>query len=603
MPTALPPRPDLAQLRRRAKELRDSAHISLATAQLRVAREYGFASWPKLKAAVEGPAVRLRRAAEIGDAATVAAVLAEDPAAATAPDDELGWPPLLHLAYSRRRSGGVGSGVESAVDRRAAMVETARLLLDAGADPASNNGGRPGFDYRSALHGSVVSGQPGLTALLLERGAPAGDRITVREAAERGDADSVRRLLDHGATVRGTWALEAAVHNGHAEAVRLLLEAEQRETGRPAGERAGSLLADAAGCSPDVVAVLLDAGADPAARDDDGMSAVRRATRAGYPEVAAALVERGAPDDTTVFDQLLGACRRGDRVAARSWLAADPGLMESLSEADRAAIVDVAQRAPTADPVGLMLEIGFPVGARNENGETPLHAAAYAGKAETVRLLLDAGAEVDALDTAFEATPLAFATVGSGEAGGGAGDWAGTVQALLDAGASRDGVWVEGKPPSDEVAALLRRAGVPAPAAAGSARLNAVPEEAVADGSATIVGGGELRELAEALLAAYEQRDIDGFGALLSPDVHWGAGPVGCTNKAQVLTWYQAAFGGGIRVVIDAVEVLDDRIVVDLRWGRQPADARPVALEPRRQIFHVRDGEIVEITGAPTGPS
>ncbi|HKN97493.1 MAG TPA: hypothetical protein VJX10_10285, partial [Pseudonocardiaceae bacterium] len=70
MSRALPDRPDLAQLRRQAKELRDAARggdadavarfarqhrpdaVSLAAAQLVIAREHGFSSWPTLKAAV-----------------------------------------------------------------------------------------------------------------------------------------------------------------------------------------------------------------------------------------------------------------------------------------------------------------------------------------------------------------------------------------------------------------------------------------------------------------------------------------------------------------------------------------------------------------------
>lgn len=92
MPRALPPRPDLEQLKTQAKELlkasrmRDtqallrieqllpdrSAAAKLADAQLVIAREYGFASWPKLKhhvqalasqqpMAEERPAVKPRR--------------------------------------------------------------------------------------------------------------------------------------------------------------------------------------------------------------------------------------------------------------------------------------------------------------------------------------------------------------------------------------------------------------------------------------------------------------------------------------------------------------------------------------------------------------
>src|ERR1051326_7803068 len=74
MPT-LPANPNLDQLRRRAKELLHAAkrgnpgarrridavgpQLTLSAAQLAVAREYGFASWAKLKDEVEGRALEL----------------------------------------------------------------------------------------------------------------------------------------------------------------------------------------------------------------------------------------------------------------------------------------------------------------------------------------------------------------------------------------------------------------------------------------------------------------------------------------------------------------------------------------------------------------
>src|SRR5258706_12619035 len=88
MSDSLPERPDLAQLRRQAKELRDAARreeagaverfvrhhgsapqgaVTLAAAQLVIARELGFARWPRLKAAVEAHAAGPeRRAGGIG---------------------------------------------------------------------------------------------------------------------------------------------------------------------------------------------------------------------------------------------------------------------------------------------------------------------------------------------------------------------------------------------------------------------------------------------------------------------------------------------------------------------------------------------------------
>lgn len=58
MSRQLPPRPNLEYLRKQAKELlggllRQDPSAQLADAQHAVAREYGFASWPALKASVE----------------------------------------------------------------------------------------------------------------------------------------------------------------------------------------------------------------------------------------------------------------------------------------------------------------------------------------------------------------------------------------------------------------------------------------------------------------------------------------------------------------------------------------------------------------------
>ena len=189
MSDSLPERPDLRQLRRRAKELRDAARrcdavalerfarhhpsarpgaVSLADAQLVIARELGFASWPRFKAAIDARAAsgaaadefvaasvdgRLRQASDIfqadpgiagrsllaatvlGEAEAVRAMVAADPAAAVAVDDERGWPPLLYACYSRWHQIDPG--------RAAGLAQTVRVLLEAGASADTNDGGRP----------------------------------------------------------------------------------------------------------------------------------------------------------------------------------------------------------------------------------------------------------------------------------------------------------------------------------------------------------------------------------------------------------------------------------------------------------------------------
>ena len=238
-----------------------------------------------------------------------------------------------------------------------------------------------------------------------------------------------------------------------------------------------------------------------------------------------------------------------------------------------------------------MLDLGFPVYARDELGQTALHEAAYAGHAGMVALLLERGAELDARDSRFDATPLAFATVGSGERPHTGGDWVATCAVLLDAGASREGVWVTGKPPSEDVAAVLARYGV-------------TPDEPPTDEithaaeSRGATGGAEpLEELAEQIENAYRTIDLELMASLLAPDVSWGGGSEGCSNREQVLQWYSRLANEQIDIADVDVHVRDGAIVADLTFTRPAIDARPAPPTTVSQTFRVADGLIVEIGG------
>src|SRR5262249_50098077 len=89
----LPARPDLEQLRHKAKDLLRAAkegdadalatmsavseRVTLAAAQLAVARDYGFAGWPALKQEVER-----REILDDRDLGRLSTLLAEDPGSA-----------------------------------------------------------------------------------------------------------------------------------------------------------------------------------------------------------------------------------------------------------------------------------------------------------------------------------------------------------------------------------------------------------------------------------------------------------------------------------------------------------------------------------------
>jgi ankyrin repeat protein len=635
MSTSLPERPDLDQLRRQAKELRDAARngddgaverfarhypntsqgpVTLAAAQLVTARELGFASWPQLKAAVDAhPSTPERRAEEfvavsiegrvndaerildavpdiarysldaaavLGDAQQVGERLAVDLAAALAIDEVRGWPPLLYACYSPWHQ----------IDprRAAGLADVVRLLLDAGASPNTNNGARQG--YRSALKGSVELNNPDVARVLLEAGANPDQGRPIGEAAGLRDPRCLELLLAHGATVAaGTWTVGAAVFADDAYAVSVLLDAMARAHGPASREATESLPDAAAEASAPVVAALLAGGAEPAAYDDDrGMSALRRAVRAGKDESAALLMSAGATDDSTDMDRLIGAGRRADRQGAERLLAEHPDLRDRVTDNGGAAIVEAAGSA-SVSAIALMLDLGFSPDARDGFGEQPLHAAAYTGNADTVRLLIDAGADVDGRDTRFGATPVSFATVGSGERAGQPGNWIDVVRSLIDAGASRDGVWISGKPPSEEVVALLRGYGI-------------APDDGVErqpadeEGPVPSIGTGVMAEVARHLDAAYRELDLELLGSLLHPQVRWTGV---CRNSDEVLDWYRNLLADGIRSIVESVEVDGDAVVVGLSVARQAEGARPAPPELLYQVFTVDNARVIGIAVYP----
>src|SRR5580693_1920606 len=152
-PRRLPQQPNLEQLRKQAKELLerfrasestavvevrqfernpDPCHFALNDAQRVLARAYGFQSWPKLKAFVDGATIaRFADAVKAGDMAQVRSMLASRP----------------ELVSMDRAGNDEHRGLHYAVlNRNAPMV---KLLMEAGAD--ARKGIWPNRDATSAL--------------------------------------------------------------------------------------------------------------------------------------------------------------------------------------------------------------------------------------------------------------------------------------------------------------------------------------------------------------------------------------------------------------------------------------------------------------------
>ena len=476
------------------KEIRTvSDGVTLDAAQLAVARGYGFASWAKLKTGVEartlelaeqaiafcqasvnriGVAVRMLEAMPelagysfatavvLGDAARVEAELPRDPSLASRTDPRWGWSPL-HLACASR-----WCQLDSA--RAEGLLAVARLLLDVGVDPtATTTGVRAHWTPLRCVVASANSGPSNrpLAELLLDRGAVPDDHDLYLAGFAHDRRELLPLLLAHVPDPRKTieQAPAAPISNDDVASVRLLLlaGADPNRYRDDDGEPVPIVWAAVrAGCSTELLELLLSNHADPNGAGPDGRTPFRLAAASGSTDVCDLLRNYGADNQITGVELFLSACLRADRDEAQRQLADDPGLLTQLGELEHAALVRAA-KSGHGDAAALMLDLAFPIEARGDDGGTALHAAAYAGSANTINLLLDRGADIEARDTTWNSTPLGWAAVGSGyqpdddpDA-----DWVETVRTLLKHGAATDEITLspdDPKPPSPEVAALLR---------------------------------------------------------------------------------------------------------------------------------------------------
>jgi hypothetical protein len=299
----LPAHPNLDQLRHQARDLLRAAHsgdvasaarigvvadrLTLAGAQLALAREYGFSSWAKLKREVEARTQALAKRAEafcqgsigdwtgraarmlaetpelgtysfatavvLGDVVRVRREVERDPGPATRPDERSGWTPLHAVCASRWHR------VDP--DRADGLLAVARLLLDSGANPSEETappraGGKP---LRCAVAGAA---NPSIVRLLLERGAVPDDHDLYLAGFGGDDHQSLRLLLERVPNVAATarQAFAAAVSLDDTEGVRLLLEAGADPNqyadndGKPCAAVPAAI---SAGCSAELVEMLL----------------------------------------------------------------------------------------------------------------------------------------------------------------------------------------------------------------------------------------------------------------------------------------------------------------------------------------------------------
>jgi ankyrin repeat protein len=189
-PRSLPEQPNLRHLKAQAKDLLKAGEAaSLTDAQFKIARLYGFASWPKLKAHLDSLAEvgQLKQAIDAEDLVQVKALMTRNPALHRAP---LGYGksgPLTWVAECR-----VPWGPPSST-----RLEMARWMLENGSDVHQ---GGDGPLMRAALNAQRIP----MMELLVSYGADVnaqwnGNFPILFAACEAVNAVSLKWLLEHGA--------------------------------------------------------------------------------------------------------------------------------------------------------------------------------------------------------------------------------------------------------------------------------------------------------------------------------------------------------------------------------------------------------------------
>jgi ankyrin repeat protein len=195
------------------------------------------------------------------------------------------------------------------------------------------------------------------------------------------------------------------------------------------------------------IQLLIGKGADVNAKNKAGRTPLFEAARSGGLEAVKLLVANGAvipkagytPLNDAASGGYLSSLNREQRreQLVRYFLAQGVDVHAKGSGPSSSGIFNgttLHAAAASAEPktLTLLLDQGLKLGAKDRNGRTPLHFAAFYGNHEAVIFLLKKGAMVDAKDDRLANTPLLDA-VSSNNLG--CGNPAEVVKALLKAGA------------------------------------------------------------------------------------------------------------------------------------------------------------------------
>ena len=388
----------------------------------------------------------IHSAAILGDDARVREFIDSDRANATAKGGPREWDPLTHLCFSRY--------LRLDRSRSDSFVRAASALMDAGADPNTGwyeKDHEPAPEWESVIYGAAgIARHAALTQLLLDRGADPNDEETPYHAPETFDNAALEVLVKCGKLnddSLGMILLRKTDWHDH-DGIKWLLEqgADPNRMGR-FGRTAlhHAVIRDN---SLKIIETLLDHGADPSVigtldHRSRGMSAIAIAARRGRGDLLELFERRGIEVELQGLEQLVARCAAGNWKEVRAIVERNPHLVSDIIAQGGKLICDFSGNG-NSEGVRLLLDLGVDVRATYEEGDgyygvarksMALHVAAWRARHGTLKLLIDRGAPVNALD-GEGLSPLALAVNACVSSYWTESRTPESVQALLEAGAS-----------------------------------------------------------------------------------------------------------------------------------------------------------------------
>ena len=413
---SLPDAPNLEWLRKEAKRRLDELRkanpsAKLADAQFDLAKHYGFSSWRALKAHVDSLTVdgRLFDAAKKGDVGALTALLDQYPKKLYVRNEPYEHT-LLHLAAF--------AGHQAAVD----------LLLKRGLDANSREKG----DNTYAMHWAAAAGYLGVVRRLADAG---GDVVGLGDDHELevigwatcwdgGDDAAHRAVVDFLVTRGARHHIFSAIALNLADEVRHIVAADPAALNKRMSRNENNQLPLHFAVRmkrPQMVALLLELGADPLAVDGAGMPAAVLATSPGVDrQVMEAIramtsaellsAERGHRPPRAGAMDLVATLALGDWETAARLVRENPELIERGSA--KGGVVHLMAKRGDVAAVKWLLDHGADPNARWAHWDaevTPLHLAAMEGHGDVVRLLLGAGADPSIRDSQHDSDARGWA--------------------------------------------------------------------------------------------------------------------------------------------------------------------------------------------------